>query len=123
MATKEATFEESDRFLSAAAPEWKAWLTTALMTGLRVGELPGLGGRTRASRPAGSWSGATTGTRWRAPPKGGRSREVPLSDDAVATLQARRHLRGPYAFCEPTGSNSESPVPIVLEAGIAERLR
>jgi integrase len=33
------TFEESDHFLSAAAPEWMAWLTTALKTGLRVGEL------------------------------------------------------------------------------------
>jgi len=35
-------FDESDRFLRAAAPEWKALLVTALKTGLRVGELPAL---------------------------------------------------------------------------------
>ncbi len=33
------SFEETDRFLQAAAPEWKAFLVTALKTGLRVGEL------------------------------------------------------------------------------------
>jgi integrase len=33
------TFEETPRFLRAAAPEWKAFVTIALKTGLRVGEL------------------------------------------------------------------------------------
>lgn len=37
-------------------------------------------------------------------PKGGRIREVPLSDDAVATLKVHRHLKGPYVFCEANGS-------------------
>jgi integrase len=33
------TFEETPRFLQAAAPEWKAFVRIALKTGLRVGEL------------------------------------------------------------------------------------
>jgi integrase len=73
------TFEETERFLRAAAPEWKAFLVTALKTGLRVGELLALGwedvdvvaGRLVVRR-----------TLWRSQegsPKGGRTREVPLS--------------------------------------------
>lgn len=122
------TFEESDRFLSAAAPEWKAWLTTALKTGLRVGELLALkwedvdlvAGRLVVRRTL--WH-ALEGT-----PKGGRSREVPLSDDAVATLQAHRHLRGPYVFCEENGKRlNHNRVKAVVprtcaRAGLAKRL-
>jgi integrase len=33
------TFEEADRFVRAAAPEWRPFLVVALKTGLRVGEL------------------------------------------------------------------------------------
>jgi hypothetical protein len=32
-------FEEADRFLRAAAPEWRTFLVVALKTGLRIGEL------------------------------------------------------------------------------------
>ena len=28
---------------------------------------------------------------------------MPLSDEAVATLKAHRHLKGPYVFCETDG--------------------
>ena len=28
---------------------------------------------------------------------------MPLSDEALATLKAHRHLRGPYVFCETSG--------------------
>jgi len=98
------TFEETERFLRAAAPEWRAFLVTALKTGLRVGELLALrwedldlvAGRIVVRR-----------TLWRdqeGTPKGGRTREVPLSDDAVATLKVHRHLKGPYVFCEADGS-------------------
>jgi len=38
-------------------------------------------------------------------PKGGRIREVPLSNDAVTTLKAHRHLKGSHVFCEPDGSH------------------
>jgi len=98
------TFEETERFLRAATPEWKAFVTTALKTGLRVGELLALkwedldlvAGRLVVRRSL-----------WRdqeGTPKGGRIREVPLSDEAVATLKAHRHLKGPYVFCEPDGT-------------------
>jgi integrase len=97
------TFEETERFLRAAAPEWKAFLVTALKTGLRVGELLALrwedldlfAGRLVVRR---TLSRSQEGS-----PKGGRTREVPLSDEAVATLKAHRHLKGPYVFCEPDG--------------------
>jgi integrase len=67
------------RKIRSAGPEWKAWVTTALKTGLRVGELLALtwedvdlvAGRLVVRR-----------TLWRdqeGTPKGGRSREVPLS--------------------------------------------
>ena len=31
-------------------------------------------------------------------------RPVPLSDEAVATLKAHRHLKGPYVFCDEAGA-------------------
>jgi integrase len=61
-------------------------------------------------------------------PKGGRTREVPLSDEAVATLKAHRHMKGPYVFCEPDGrrlthSRVKDVVPFTCkEAGLAKRL-
>jgi integrase len=77
-----ASFEETERFLQAAAPEWKAFLVTALKTGLRVGELLALkwedldlvAGRLIVRRTL--WHDQE-GT-----PKGGRTREVPLSNEA-----------------------------------------
>jgi integrase len=96
------TFEESDRLIRAAAPEWLAFIIVALKTGLRVGELLAL-----------KWQDIdlvaahliVRRTLWRdqeGPPKGGRNRKVPLSDEALATLKAHRHLRGPYVFCGPS---------------------
>lgn len=86
------TFEETDRFLAAAAPEWKVFLTTALKTGLRVGELLAL-----------KWQDIdlvaghliVRRTLWRnleGSPKGGRNRKVPLSAEALAALKA--HCQG-----------------------------
>jgi site-specific recombinase XerD len=37
------------------------------------------------------------------PPKGGRSREVALSPEAVRALKAHRHLRGELVFCTSDG--------------------
>jgi integrase len=96
------TFEEADRLVRAAAPEWRAFIVVALKTGLRVGELLAL-----------KWQDIdllathliVRRTLWRdqeGPPKGGRNRKVPLSDEALATLKAHRHLRGPYVFCGPS---------------------
>jgi integrase len=97
-------FEETDRFLRAAAPEWRVFLTTALKTGLRVGELLALkwedldlvAGRLVVRRTL--WHGQE------GPPKGGQNRTVPLSPDALASLKGHRHLRGPYVFCDPSGA-------------------
>jgi integrase len=98
------TFEEADRLLRAAAPEWKPFLVVALKTGLRIGELLAL-----------KWSDVdlvaghliVRRTLWRdqeGPPKGGRNRKVPLSDVALATLKAYRHLKGPYVLCDSSGA-------------------
>jgi integrase len=122
------TFDEADRFLAAATPEWAAMLTVALKTGLRIGELLALkwedidlvAGRLIVRRTL--WSGQE-GT-----PKGGRSREVPLSTRAVEILKAHRHLKGPYVFCGPGGERlTHSMVKTVVSrtctrAGLAKRL-
>ena len=122
------TFEETPRFLKAAAPEWKAFVTIALKTGLRVGELLALrwedldlvAGRLVVRR-----------TLWRdqeGTPKGGRTREVPLSDEAIAVLRTHRHLKGPYVFCEADGARLthgrvKDVVPWTCsKAGLAKRL-
>jgi integrase len=122
------SFDEAERFLRAAAPEWMAFLTTALKTGLRVGELLALkwedvdlvGGQVIVRR-----------TLWRnqeGPPKGGINRKVPLSDEALATLKGHRHLKGPYVFCQTNGrrlthSRVKDVVPDTCErAGLGKRL-
>ena len=40
-----------------------------------------------------------------AAPKGGRLRYVPLTTRLGSALQAARHLRGPFVFCEADGTN------------------
>ena len=98
------TFDEADRLVRAAAPEWRSFMVVALKTGLRVGELLAL-----------KWQDIdlvaghliVRRTLWRdqeGPPKGGRNRKVPLSDEAQATLKAHRHLKGPYVFCNASGA-------------------
>jgi len=97
------SFEEADRFLQAADPEWQPMFTLALRTGLRLGELRALrwddvdlvAGRLMVRRC--DWRGHL-GT-----PKSGRNRELPLSGDALAALKAQRHLRGELVFCAEAG--------------------
>jgi integrase len=122
------TFEEAERLLQAAEPEWASMLATALTTGLRVGELLAL-----------RWSDVdlvaeqlvVRRTLWQGeegPPKGGRHRPVALSGKALATLKAHRHLRGPYVFCGEKGERlTHSLVKDVVpractRAGLAKRL-
>lgn len=99
------TFEEAERFIRAASPRWRAMVTIAISTGLRIGEL-------RALRwddvdlERGSITvrhNATVEQKVKAP-KNDKFREVPLSDGARAVLRSHRHLRGPLVFCKEDGS-------------------
>jgi integrase len=88
------TFDESNRLIAAAQGEWATMLTVAVRTGLRLGELLGLSwtdvdleaGRLFVRRAV---ARGIVGT-----PKNGRSREVALSQQAIAALEAhpRRSL-------------------------------
>ncbi len=124
-------FEEVPRFLAATPTEWRPLMVVALKTGLRMGELLALkwedvdvvAGRLVVRRSL-----------WReieGPPKSGRTREVPLSDEAIATLKAQRAatmLKGPYVFADADGKRLKHKslyevVPrICKKAGLAKRL-
>lgn len=81
------TFEEAKQLLAAADPEWRPMILIALRTGLRRGELLGLrwedidlvAGRLRVCR---ALVVGLLGT-----PKSGKTREIPLSDEAIAALE------------------------------------
>lgn len=96
-------FEEDERLIEGADPEWRPMVTLALRTGLRQGELRALrwedvdlkAGRLVVRRAA--WKDRI-GT-----PKSGRSREVPLSDQALAALRGHRHLKGDLVFSSEDG--------------------
>jgi integrase len=98
------TFEEADRLIAAADGQWRAMITLALKTGLRQGELLALSwddvdlvaGRLVVSRNL-AYGEVTT-------PKNGKTREIPLGDDVLASLKRHRHLRGDFVFCKLDGS-------------------
>ncbi|MFP2932184.1 tyrosine-type recombinase/integrase [Pyxidicoccus sp. 3LG] len=97
------TFEEAERLVADAEPEWRPVLLVALKTGLRQGELIGLQwrdvdlqrGKLHVRRTI--WRGVTGS------PKGGRERTVDLPASVVDALKGHRHLRGPYVFCQQDG--------------------
>jgi integrase len=96
-------FSEAKRLVIAADPEWKTMIVLGLRCGLRQGELLALlwddidlvAGRLMLKR---SVARGIVGT-----PKSGKSREIPLSDDALAALKASRHLKGELVFCNERG--------------------
>lgn len=99
------TFDETTRLIAAAEEgAWRTMVTVAARTGLRQGELLGLhwddvdlkAGRIFVRH---SYVYGRMGT-----PKSGKSREVPLSNQARVALTSERHLRGPLVFCSPAGS-------------------
>jgi integrase len=97
------TFDEATRLLKAADGEWLPMLTIALKCGLRIGELLGLQwgdldlkkGLLRVKRTV--YRGRVGS------PKGGKWRDVDLSDNAIAALKKHRHLRGEWVFCSMDG--------------------
>ncbi|MCB9712920.1 MAG: site-specific integrase, partial [Myxococcales bacterium] len=94
------TEEEATSFIEATEPKWRVLVTVATRTGLRVGELQALqwgdvdldGERLTVKR---QWLDRIEDF---GPPKGGKSREVPLTWDAVAVLRKHRGRRGDDAF-------------------------
>jgi integrase len=97
------TFEEVERLIDAAEPEWRTLILVALKTGLRQGELIGLQwadldlSRGMVTVRRSVWRGVTD------VPKGGRERTVELPVSAVDALKAHRHLRGRFVFCQDDG--------------------
>ena len=98
-------FEETGALLAAAEPQWRGLILLALRTGLRLGELRALrfqdlnllGKKLLVRRAA--WNG-TIGS-----PKGGRPREVPLSEEVLCMVRALPRPTSPSAlvFGHPSG--------------------
>jgi integrase len=97
------SFEEAERLVGAAEPDWRTMIVVALRTGMRLGEIRALewddvdlvAGRVLVRRSA--WLGKVGS------PKSGKAREIPLSDEAMLALRNHRHLRGPLVFCDRRG--------------------
>ncbi|CAM3246267.1 site-specific integrase [Corallococcus sp. ZKHCc1 1396] len=97
------SFDEAERLVAAAEPEWRLVLLVALKSGLRQGELIGLQWND-LSLPQGLLH--VRRTIWRGIeglPKGGRERTVDLPASVVDALKAHRHLRGRFVFCQEDG--------------------
>lgn len=97
-------FMESERLITGTDPEWETMIVLACRTGLRIGEL-----RALRWQDVDLVAGKLTVRQavWKTEiglPKGGRSREIPLSDDAKTVLLSHRHLRSKLVFCNADGS-------------------
>jgi integrase len=98
-------FHDAEALLAAAEPEWRDIILFGLRTGLRLGELRALrwqdlnltGHKVLVRRAA--WNN-TIGS-----PKGGRPREVPLSEEVLTMLRSRDQPASPSAlvFGHPSG--------------------
>jgi integrase len=96
-------FEEAERLLAGADPEWRPMILTALRSGMRRGELMALrwedvdfvAGLIHIRQAV---SRGVIGT-----PKSGKPRTVPMSPELVSALKAYRHLKGEYVFCTDGG--------------------
>jgi integrase len=96
-------FSEAERLVAGADGQWGTMILLALRTGLRLGELLALRwedvdlvvGRLVVRRAV---ARNIIGT-----PKNGRTREIPLSKEAIRALKEHRHLRGENVFCDEGG--------------------
>ena len=97
------SFDEAARLLAASDPTWRPMVLFAVRTGMRLGELMALrwsdidmnAGRVVVRRSV--YLGVID------TPKGGRSREIPLSDQVLDVLKTLKR-RGEYVFCQPNGA-------------------
>ncbi len=98
------TFEEADRLVEAAEPDWRPMILVGLKCGLRQGEILALRtddtdlvvGRIMVRRSV--TRGIVT------TPKSGKSREIPLGDTVLRALKGCRHLKGELVFCDERGA-------------------
>ena len=122
------SFEESERFLAAAGSDWKPMVLLALKTGLRRGELLALKWEDLDLKAGLLIVKRSVWEKEEGTPKSGKRREIPLSASTVAMLQAQRHLKGPYVFCDSAGkrltaSEIQKVVPSLCnKAGLSKRL-
>jgi integrase len=96
-------FEEGGRIIEGSSGEWRTMIVVALRTGLRQGELLGLRWEDVDLKAGKLMVRQSIVNGEVGPPKSGKAREVPLSDEARAELKAHRHLRGPLVFCRIDG--------------------
>jgi integrase len=102
------SFDEADAFIAAAreSSNWTAQVIIALQTGLRIGELLALRWEDLDLDGGGLLVRRSVWKHVESTPKGGRPREVPLSDQALEAL--RKHpRRGPYVFSTLDGQRRD----------------
>ena len=98
------SFEESERLIRCAAPEWRALIVVALKTGLRVAELLALRWKDVDLHAARLDVRQAVSRGFVGTPKSGKGREVPLCNSALQALRSHRHLRGELVFPAADGS-------------------
>jgi integrase len=115
------TFDEAKRLVAAADGEWQTMILVALRTGMRIGELLALqwqdvdlvAGRITVRRNV-VWGHLGT-------PKSGKSREIPLSNDAIKALKDHR-AQGPpnrqLSRARRGNQRSRSGQPAVIHAAV-----
>jgi integrase len=102
------SFDEAEAFITAAreSSNWTAQIIVALRTGLRIGELLALRWEDVDLAGGGLLVRRSVWKHVESTPKGGRPREVPLSDQALEAL--REHpRRGPYVFSTLDGQRRD----------------
>lgn len=95
--------DELDGIIERAAGQLKNMVIIGAHTGMRAGELLALKWED-VDQDAGKVTIRRSVYRDKeGPPKGRKSRSVPLSAAARAAFRSQRHLRGPYVFCDSEG--------------------